>query len=101
MHPERHLAASVDVAEIKSMSRHLHLEEINMHEMTFAQPIELSDEQLDLVAAGTYSKSNDCGQCHGTLLNVEDNTVQVNGVNIFGNQQNANNGGSNKGFVIL
>jgi hypothetical protein len=37
----------------------LHRKEINMYETTFAHPIELSDEQLDLVAAG--GERGSCG----------------------------------------
>ncbi|MBP0116234.1 hypothetical protein JWS04_35305 [Bradyrhizobium vignae] len=62
------------------MFRHLHRKETNMLEMTnLAHPIELSDEELDLVAAGTGG----CG-CHdGSLIRTGDinvlsgNQVQV------------------------
>jgi hypothetical protein len=46
------------------MSRHLHRKEINMEAMTnFAHPIELSNEELDLGAAG-WSNGGGCG-CKG------------------------------------
>lgn len=56
--------------------------ETNMQEMTnFAYPIELSNEELDLVAAGT-GRSNECG-CRGGgdtqfgLVNVHTGDINV------------------------
>jgi hypothetical protein len=81
VHPDWRLAPSDDVATVTSMFRHLHRKETNMLEMTkLAHPIELSDEELDLVAAGTGG----CGcQDGGSLIRTGDinvlsgNQVQV------------------------
>jgi len=75
VHPDWRLAPSDDVATVTSMFRHLTRKETNMLEMTnLAHPIELSDEELDLVAAGTGGCG---GGCHdgGSLIRTGDNNV--------------------------
>jgi hypothetical protein len=71
VHPDWRLATSHNVAAV--ISRHLHRKETNMQEMdNFTHPIELSNEELDLVAAGWNQGDRD-----GSLVNVETGNINV------------------------
>jgi hypothetical protein len=62
------------------MSRHLHQQEINMQEITnFAHPIELSNEEIDLVAAagGHGCGCRDGGDNQVGLVNVDTGDINV------------------------
>jgi hypothetical protein len=52
-----------------------------MHELT--QPVELRDQELDLVAAGSGGHGHRCGCDGGSFINVEDNNILSNN-NIVG-----------------
>jgi hypothetical protein len=47
----------------------------NMEKLT--HPIELSGEELDLVAAGWGSQRDNCGCDHGSFINVSDINLAV------------------------
>jgi hypothetical protein len=64
-----------------------------MEELT--RPVELTDQELDLVAAGCYHKSREGSETNGGNF-----AVQINGVDIGGNQQNSNNGSSNSALSL-
>jgi hypothetical protein len=65
-----------------------------MQEMTNF-PVELSNEELDLVAAGCSHPKEEGSNSGGNFV------VQINGVDIGGNQQNANNGSRNSALAFL
>jgi hypothetical protein len=64
-----------------------------MQEITnFTHPVELSDKELDLVAAGwSNGGGSNCGcrESGGSLINVSNNQTNV-GVNILGEQNQGN-----------
>jgi len=89
VHPDWRLATSDDVAAVTSMSRHLHRKETNMQEMTsFTHPIELSDKELDLVAAGWNKGGGGNGNnvFQAGLINLNDVASNDNiNVSLFSN----------------
>jgi len=82
VHPDWRLAASDNVAAVTARIPPLteNRKETNMQEMTnFTHTIELSNEELDLVAAGW---SNECGCSHKGESNTQVGLVNLNDVNV-------------------